>query len=212
VGALTVLAAPLCSDDISQINAQGKTVVIQRAAIVVRNDPAFLIYKHFDLKDQRVEKVSLAKGSLPYTVQTSPPDVRHEIIETWKRFGYKATVTDQSGRSTRVWDAYIDFYPPQGRGSLLESVPVMTSFTLLLAGGGADEFNFSQIGRVEFRGETLRLALASGQEVEGRFLMPTQQPAEAHFMGITEKYDPASPEVFDFSLPLGRIKEIRFER
>lgn len=212
VCALLALAAPLSSDDISQTNAEGKTAVIQRAAIVVRNDASYLVYKHFDLKDQRVEKVTLDKGILPYTVQTSPPDVRQQIVNTWKHFGYKAMVTDRSGKTTRVYDVYIDFYPPQGRGSLLESVPVMTSFPVLLANGGADEFKFSQIDRVGFHGETLSLTLRDGQAAEGRFLMPTQQPAEAYLLGITDKYDPASPEVFDFSLPLGRTQEIQFER
>jgi hypothetical protein len=41
--------------------------------------------------------------------------------------------------------------------------------------------------------------------------MPTDRPAEARLLGITEQYDPASAEVFDFSLPLARLKEIRFE-
>lgn len=44
----------------------------------------------------------------------------------------------------------------------------------------------------------------------GRFLMPTNQPAEARFLGITDQYNPASSQVFDFSLPLARVKEIRF--
>jgi len=31
------------------------------------------------------------------------------------------------------------------------------------------------------------------------------------FLGISDQYDPASDRVFDFFLPLARIKEIDFE-
>ncbi len=207
------LLAPgfLRADSIYQINAQGKQVVIQRDAIVVKEDSSSLVYKHFDLKERRVVKVHLAKGSLPYTADTGSTDERQRIVETWKRFGYKAVVTDQAGKTTPVFDAYLDFYPPAGRGSLLESVPPRTSIPLLLEGGGADEVELSEIDRVEFQGDQLKLTLLSGKVEQGRFLMPTDQPAEARFLGITEHYDPTSEEVFDFSLPLARLKLIRFE-
>jgi hypothetical protein len=41
--------------------------------------------------------------------------------------------------------------------------------------------------------------------------MPTTQPAEVRVLGITEKYDPASQQVFDFSVPLSQLKMISFE-
>jgi hypothetical protein len=41
--------------------------------------------------------------------------------------------------------------------------------------------------------------------------MPTDQPAEVRFLGITEQYDPADEEVFDFSLSLSKIKQVQFE-
>jgi len=41
--------------------------------------------------------------------------------------------------------------------------------------------------------------------------MPTTQPAEARVLGITEKYDAASQETFDFSVPLSQLKLISFE-
>jgi hypothetical protein len=41
--------------------------------------------------------------------------------------------------------------------------------------------------------------------------MPTDKPAETRFLGITDQYDPASEEVFNFFVPLNRLKEIRFE-
>jgi hypothetical protein len=41
--------------------------------------------------------------------------------------------------------------------------------------------------------------------------MPTNKPAEVRFLGITDQYNPASQQVFDFFLPLASIKEIRFE-
>jgi hypothetical protein len=202
---------PLAADTIYQTNPQGRQVTIHREAILVKEDFSSLLYKHFDLKERRVVKVRLSKGSLPYSVVTSSPEDRQQIVNTWRRFGYTATVTDQSGKATRVSDVYLDFYPPGGRGSLLESVPPRTTFPVQLEGGGADELEFSKIDRIEFHGERMKLTLRDGQTQDARFLMPTDRPAEARLLGITEQYDPASPEVFDFSLPLARMKEIRFE-
>ena len=204
-------AAPLFADTIYQTNAQGKQVVIQRDAIVVKDDPSFLVYKHFDLKEQRVVKAVLNKGSLPYEVNPSAPEARRQIVETWKRFGHKATLADDSGKSAELFDLYLDFYPPGGRGSLLESVPPRTTLPLLIDGGGADEIEFSKIARIEVEGSQLRVTLRGGQIEAGKFLMPTDKPAEARVLGITEHYDPASAEVFDFSVPLTRLKEIRFQ-
>ena len=211
-GALLMLTAPqLVGDTIYQTTAQGKQVIAQRDAIVVKEDSSLLVYKHFDLPERRVTKVTLNKGSLPYAVQSSSPAGQKQIVETWKRFGYKATITDQTGKTTRVFDVYLDFYPPGGRGSLLESVPARTTFPVLLEGGGADEIEFSKIDRVEIQGDQIKLQLRSGQAVAGKFLMPTNLPAEVRLLGITDDYNPASEEVFDFSIPLARLKEIRFE-
>jgi hypothetical protein len=209
--AILLVATPLEADTIFQANAQGKQVVVQRDAIVVREDSSLLEYKHFELKDRRVTKVRLNKGSLPYSVETSSPDGQKQIVATWKRFGYSTSVTDQAGKTIRVFDAYLDFYPPGGRGSLLESVPPRTSFGLLLDGGGTDEIEFSKISRVELQGDRLKVTLRDETVEEGRFLMPTNQPAETRFLGITDNYNPSSDEVFDFSLPLAKLKEIRFE-
>jgi hypothetical protein len=210
--ALLMTGTPLAADTIYQANAQGKQVVIQRDAILLKEDSAILVYKHFDLKERRIVKVSLNKGSLPYTATPASSSDRRGIVETWKRFGYKATVVDQTGKVSRIYDAYLDFYPPGGRGSLLEALPAKTSFSLLLEGGAADELEFSKIERVEFTGDRLKVTLRSGQQEEGRFLSPASgQPAEVRFLGVTEHYSPQSDEVFDFSLPLARAKEIRFE-
>jgi len=200
------------ADVISQTSSEGRQVVIQRDAIVVKQDSAALVYKHFDLKERRVVKVSLNEASLPYSVARSSPDSRQQIVALWKRFGFAATVTETSGKATRVYDSFIDFYPPHGQGSLLENIPARTDFPVELTGGGADLINFSDITRVDFQGDHLRIALANGQVKEGRFLMPTRQPAEARFLGITDHYDPSSEQVFDFSLPLAQIKQIDFER
>jgi hypothetical protein len=207
-----VLAASVClrADDIFQINAQGKREAVQRDAIVIENDSAYLVYKHFDLKDRRVEKVSLTKGSLPYIVETSTADGRRGIVGMWRRFGFTATVTDLSGRTTRIADAYLDYYPPGGRGSLLESVPATTSFTLLLTDGAADEVKFEDIGHVDLAAGLLKITRRDGRVEEGKLLPPTSRPVETRLLGITEKYDPASQDVFDFSVPLSRLKEIRF--
>jgi hypothetical protein len=208
---LVSLASPLRADTIYQMSAQGKQVVVQRDAIVISEDSSFLVYKHFELKDRRVEIVRLNKGSLPYSVETASPDARRQIVEVWKRFGFKATVTDLAGKATRVCDVYLDFYPPGGRGSLLESVPPATSFTVLLDNGSADEVEFAKIDRLQVQGDRLKMALRNGQVEEGKFLTPTTQPVEARFLGITDEYNPASQQVFDFSLPLARIKEISFD-
>ena len=202
---------PLRADTVYQTSAQGKQVVIQRDAIVVKEDANYLYYKHFDLKERRVEKVNLNKGSLPFQVNKTPAPDRRQIVDVWKRFGYQVTVTNQAGKSTQVFDAYLDFYPPAGRGSLLESVPARTSFPISIEGGSDDEVEFSKIARIEFQGQRLKLTLRSGEVEIGTFLMPTEHPAEARLLGITDRYDPASADVFDFSETLGELKEIRFD-
>ena len=207
---LVSLASPSRADTIYQMTNQGKQVAVQRDAIVVSEDSSFVVYKHFELKDRRVEIVRLNKGSLPYSVQTASPDQRRRIVEVWKRFGFKATVTDLAGKVTSVYDAYLDFYPPGGRGSLLESVPATTSVSVLMDNGSADDVDISKIDRVQMQGDRLKMILRNGQVEEGKFLMPTNQPAEVRFLGITDQYNPASPRVFDFALPLARIKEISF--
>ena len=211
-GALLIAAAaPLGSDTIYQTTAQGKQEVVQRDAIVVKADSSLLVYKHFDLRERRVTKVTVFKSSLPHTVQTSSPADQKQIVEIWKRFGYKAAVTDQAGKTSQLFDVYLDFYPPGGRGSLLESVAARTSFPVLLDGGGADEIEFSKIDRIEIAADQLKFYLRSGQTLTGKFLMPTDKPAEVRVLGITDDYPPASGDVFDFSIPLQRLKEIRFD-
>lgn len=207
---LLASCGPLAADTVYQTNAQGKQTIAQRDAIVVHNDDSILVYKHFDLRERRVTKVRLYQGSLPYTYQSSSPDGRKEIVDTWKRFGYATTVTDAAGRTTQVYDAYLDFYPPGGRGSLLESVPARTSLPMLLDDGNADEFEFSKISRIQIQGEHLTVTLRDGSTKAGKFLMPTDQPAEVRFLGITDNYNPASEDVFDFSQPLRKLKEIIF--
>jgi hypothetical protein len=208
---LVSLASSSRADTIYQMNAQGKQVVVQAGAIVVGEDSSFLVYKHFEQRDRRVEIVRLNKGSLPYSVETASPDQRRQIVEIWKRFGFKATVTDLAGKAIRVFDAYLDFYPPGGHGSLLESVPPTTGFAILMDNGNADDVDISKIAHVQIQGDRLKLTLRNGQVEEGKFLMPTNRPAEVRFLGITDQYDPASQQVFDFSLPLAKIKEISFE-
>jgi len=209
--AILLTTSFVAADTVYQINAQGKRVVIQREAIVLREDSSFLVYKHFDLKEQRVVKVVLNQGSLPYECDRSSPTERRQIVNLWRRFGYTVTAIDQSGTSTLVADAYLDFYPPGGRGSLLEAVPPRTSVPMLLDNGSADEVDFSNLDRIEVVGDRLRLTLRNGTVEQGKFLMPTRQAAEARLLGITEHYDPGSDDVFDFSLPLASMKQIRFE-
>ncbi|HET7216001.1 MAG TPA: hypothetical protein VFL79_20590 [Terriglobia bacterium] len=204
------LAFPLKADTIYQATADGRQRVIQRNAILVHQDSSILIYKHFDLPEMRVEKVQLSMGSLPYTVITSSQAQRQDIVALWKQFGYTARVTDIDGKTTQVFDAYIDYYPPGGRGSLLVAVPAVTFFPLLLKGGAADVQEFSKISQVGFQDNQITLTLRDGQVEQGKYLMPTTQPAEARFLGITDKYDPSSDDVFDFSEPLSHLKSIVF--
>jgi len=208
---LLAWARPLDADTLYQISSQGRRVVIQRDAIVVKEDTSSIVYKHFELKERRVEKAVLYKGSLPYEVERSGAQERQQIVNLWKRFGYTATVTDASGKITKVFDAYLDFYPPGGRGSLLESVAPLTLLPIQLDAGGADEVEFSDIDRIEAQGDHLKVTLRKGTLKEGKFLMPSTQPMETRFLGITDRYDPASPEVFDFSLPLSQAKLIVVE-
>lgn len=206
-----LLAQPLLGDTIYQTNSQGKEIVLQRDAIVVQQDSSFVVYKHFDLKERRVVVVRLNRGSLPLRVQTSNESGRAQIVANWKLFGYKATITDQAGKVTHVFDIYLDFYPPGGRGSLLESIAPVTSFPLQIDNGGADEFEFEKIDHVEIHGDRLSITLREGKTATGKFLMPTTQPAEVRVLGVTDKYEPASQDVFDFSVPLSQLKLISFE-
>jgi hypothetical protein len=209
---MTLVSLPAAADTIYQTTAQGKQVVIQRSAIVIQDNSTSLTYKHFDLSERRVAKVTLRKGMLPYQVSTSTPVERQEIVQSWKRFSYRATLTDQTGKSTVLFNVYLDFYPPGGRGSLLESVPPRTTLPVLLDQGGADDIEFSKIERIVFQGARLTLTARDGHVSEGRFLMPTDKPAEARVLGMTDHYDPSSAEVFDFSLALAKLSEVRFDR
>ena len=207
---LALLAPPLFGDTIYQTNSQGKEIIVKKDAIVIQQDSAFVVYKHFDLKERRVVVVRLNRGSLPLRVELNAR-ARPQIVEGWKRYGYKATITHQSGKISHVFDLYLDYYPPGGRGSLLESLPASTSFTLQIASGGAEEIKFEDIDRVEIQADHLGVTLREGKTVTGKFLLPTTQPAEARILGITDQYDPASQQVFDFSVPLFQLKLISFE-
>ncbi len=203
---------PLYSDVISQTNQQGEQVVLQRDAIVVKQDPATIIYKHFDLKERRIVKATLHESSLPYQVSRSAPDTRRQIVDQWRHFGFTAIVTETLGKASQISDAYLDFYPPGGQGSLLEALPAETHLPVLFSDGSSDYIDFADITRIEFAGNHLRITLASGQVKEGQFLMPTTQPAEARVLGVTDKYDPASEDTFDFSVPLAQVKQIDFQQ
>lgn len=203
--------ALLGADTITQTTATGKTQVLQRDAIVTVESSDRLVYKHFDLKERRVVTVSLDKMSLPYHVQTSSPAERQSIVALWKKFGFAATVTDLSGKVTKIYDAYMDFYPPGGRGSLLEAVPPRTSFMLLQANGTAADVDFEKISSVGLNGKHVKIILRNMSTEDGDFLMPTNLPAEARFLGITDRYDPSSHDVFDFALPLKNVRSIEFE-
>ena len=209
---LLILASTrLSADTLYQTSARGRQVIVHRDAIIVKADSSAITYKHFELKDRRIVKVRLSRGAKGYTYKTSSLEDRQQIVDKWKRFAYTGTITDTSGKATRLSGLYLDFYPPEGRGSLLESVPPRTTVPVLIEGGSADEIEFSKLSRIEFQGDRLALTLINREVKQARFLMPTDKPAEARFLGITDQYDPASEDVFDFAIPLAKVKDIRFE-
>jgi hypothetical protein len=215
---LTVLVAAVAMgalvarpDTIVQTNSEGRQVVVQQHAIVVNENQYAITYKHFDLKQRRVVKVELNQGSLPYRAVTSSPAERHAIVKVWEEFGYTATITTRAGKTSQIYDTYVDFFPPAGVGSFIATVPARTNLPILFDNGGADEIEFSQISNIDFSAGHLKVTLTNGTIRTGKFLMPTSEPAVAHFMGITNHYDPASPEVYDFSIPLSEIAKIRFD-
>jgi|SRR5579862_7821332 len=204
-------AQPLAADTISQINAQGEEVVLQRDAIVTQQDSSFVVYKHFDLKERRVTVVRLNRGSLPIQVRIANAPAREQIVKLWKHFGYQASIIDLAGKTTEVHDLYLDFYPPGGRGSLLESLPPRTDFPILSGSAGPDVIDFDKIDHVETQGDEINIVTREGKTVSGKFIMPTTQPAEVRVLGITDNYDPASADVYDYSVPLSRLKMISFK-
>jgi hypothetical protein len=208
---LALLAQPVAGDNIYQTTSQGKEITLQRDAIVTGQDSSFVVYKHFDLKELRVVVVRLNRGSLPFRVQISDDRAHAQVVDLWKHLGPKATITDQAGKITHVFDLYLDFYPPGGRGSLLESIAPRTSFAVQSDTGGGGEIEFEKIDRVEIQGSQLSITQRDGKTVAGKFLIPTAQPVEVRVLGITEKYDPSSQDVFDFSVPLDKLKMISFE-
>jgi hypothetical protein len=207
----TAGAASGRSDTIVQTNAEGRRVIVQSNAIVVRQNQYAVTYKHFDLKQRRVVKVQLQQGSLPYQVVLSSAPERKGILDVWKQFGYTTLVTTEAGKATQVYDSYLDFFPPSGVGTFIQTVPARTSLPILTDQGTADDIEFADISAIENDGGHLKVSLTNGRIETGKFLMPTSQPAVVHFMGITGQYSPASPEVYDFSVPLSEIKQIRFE-
>jgi hypothetical protein len=209
---LAMAAATIAwSDTVVQTNSSGQRTVIQSNAIVVGQNQYSITYKHFDLKLRRVVKVELQQGSLPYQAILSSAAARKGIVDVWKQFGYTTLVTVEAGKVTQAYDCYLDFFPPSGVGTFLQTVPARTNLPIITDQGAADEIEFSDISAIENTGGHLKVTLTSGRVEMGKFLMPTSEPAIVHFMGITDRYSPASALVYDFSVPLSRIKQIRFQ-
>ncbi len=208
--ALIAFSPAASPDTILQTNAQGQRQVIQSQAIVIRDDSFEVVYKHFDLKQRRIEEVQLNRGSTPYQVVQASAVQRQQIVRLWKQFGYTATVTDRAGKTVTIYDVYLDFFPPSG-GVFLESVPARTNLPILLTTGGADEVDFSDITSVQVQAGKLTVTTTNGHIETGTLIPPTNRPAIPHLMGITDHYQPGSANVYDFSLPLLQIREIRFQ-
>jgi hypothetical protein len=208
---VTVSATTARPDTVVQTNADGQRTVVQSNAIVIDQNQYAVTYKHFDLKLRRVVKVQLQQGSLPYQAVLSSAAVRKGIVSVWKEFGYTTLVTTQSGKTTQVYDSYLDFFPPSGVGTFIHTVPARTNLPILTDQGSADEVEFSDISTIEGASGHLKVTLTNGHVETGKFLMPTSEPAVVYFMGITDRYSPASALTYDFSVPLSRIKQIRFE-
>ena len=200
------------ADIIYQATPQRTERIYHRDAIVVKEDSNSIFYKHFELKERRVVKVRLEKGSLAYRVEKQAPAVRERILANWKRFGHTAKVTDLQGETRQIYALYLDFYPPGGRGSLHTVVPPRTTLPIRFSHGGVDEIDFSDIKRIEFQSSRMRVFLKAGQVTEGEFWIPTDLPAEARFLGMSESYATESEEVYDFYLPLEKVKEIQLGR
>src|ERR1051326_2025416 len=78
--ALVTPGLPAFADTIAQVSPEGRQVVLQRDAIVVKQDSPSITYKHFELKERRVVKARLQESSLPYQVTRSAPDARQQIV------------------------------------------------------------------------------------------------------------------------------------
>ena len=207
---LLLFTTPARADTIFQRTPQRTERIHHRNAIVVQEDSSSILYKHFDLKERRVVKVRLLKGSLPYRVEKSDPDKRERIVATWRQFGFTAQVTDKTGKTSKVSALFLDFYPPGGRGSLFAPIPPRTALPVLLPGGRVLEIEFADIDRVEFHAHRMQVHLAEGQVVECEFRTPSKEPAEARLLGITGNYSPESKEVFDFSIRVDNIQSVKF--
>lgn len=192
-------------------NAEGQSSVVQSNAIVIDQNQYTIAYKHFDLKRRRVLEVHLNQGSLPYKAVLSSAAERQQIVKVWNEFGYTASVEVDGGKVTQVYDCYLDFFPPSGVGTFIQTVPALTSLPIMEDNGAADEIEFSDIASIINTKGHFKVTLTNGRVETGKFLMPTSQPAIAHFMGITDRYSPASSQVYDFSVPLANIKQIHFE-
>ncbi len=210
--ALFMSGGRLFADTVFRASAQGPPHIVLSQCIVVSQSSSLLQCKHFDLKKRRVVIVQLEQKSLPYTVKISSPQSHQMIVNLWKEFGYTTEITDLQGKTTTLYDSYLDFFPPAGT-FFLRPVPPATHFSIKLEGGGFDEIDFSKISKVEIEGRTLKITLRNGNGPveQGTMIMPTTQPAVAHFMGITSQYSPENKNVFDFSIPLQKLKEIVFQ-
>ena len=211
---VSLLFTAPCSraDVIYQTTPQQTERIYHRGVIVVKEDSDAIFYKHFELKERRVVKVRLEKKTLSYRVEKQGPAAREQILANWKRFGHTAKVTNVQGETRQIYILYIDFYPPGGRGSLHTAVPPRTTLPIKLSHGGVHEIDFSDIKRIGFQGSRMRVTLKGGQVTEGEFWIPTDLPAEARFQGISESYSTESEEVYDFYIPLKKVKEIQWGR
>ncbi|MGD0923070.1 MAG: hypothetical protein ABSA70_15110, partial [Terriglobia bacterium] len=64
LGLMALGDAALRADTIYQTSPRGRQAIVHRDAILITEDFSSLLYKHFELKERRVVKVRLSKGSL----------------------------------------------------------------------------------------------------------------------------------------------------
>lgn len=199
------------ADTIFQQTPQGSERALRRNIIVIREDTNSIFYKHFELKERRVVKIRLEKGSTKTRIERASSTVKKQILDNWKRFGHSGEITDTEGNKKIIYAMYLDFYPPGGRGSLHDTVPPRTTLPVLLRNGGVNEIEFSDIRIIKIQKfNRMVVYLKSGVNLVCEFHMPTYRPAEARFLGMTKSYSVDNDEVFDFFLPLKRLKEIKF--
>ena len=63
------------------------------------------------------------RGSLPIRVQESDEAGRARIVKVWKHFGFKASITDEAGKTDQVFESIWIFIHREGAGRCSNQFP-----------------------------------------------------------------------------------------